>query len=103
MVSNFRASTATERGRWLIRPYAGINNIFDERCKSNIRINAFGNRYYEPAPGRNFYCRVRRSLQILRKIAREWSVVTRRADSNHAYSGRASTASISTIIPSPKR
>ena len=33
----------------------GINNIFNERYFDNIRLNAFGKRYYEPAPGRNAY------------------------------------------------
>jgi iron complex outermembrane receptor protein len=39
----------------MIRPYIGINNIFDELYNSNVRINAFGGRYYEPAPDRNIY------------------------------------------------
>lgn len=55
VASYFRASTAIGWRRWLFRPYADINNIFDERCNSNIRINAFGSHYYEPVPGRNFY------------------------------------------------
>ena len=58
LVSNFRASRAFDSGPWQIRPYVGINNIFDERYNSNIRINAFGARYYEPAPGRNVYAGV---------------------------------------------
>ncbi|PRP68143.1 TonB-dependent receptor family protein [Nonlabens agnitus] len=33
----------------------GVNNLFDTQYFDNIRINAFGNRYYEPAPGINFY------------------------------------------------
>ncbi|SCY42426.1 iron complex outermembrane recepter protein [Nonlabens sp. Hel1_33_55] len=33
----------------------GINNLFDTSYFDNVRINAFGNRYYEPAPGINFY------------------------------------------------
>ena len=54
-VANFRLSHEIVSGPWLIRPYFGINNIFDESYNSNIRINAFGGRYFEPAPGRNFY------------------------------------------------
>ncbi len=54
-VANFRLSHEFVTGPWLIRPYFGINNIFDESYNSNIRINAFGGRYFEPAPGRNFY------------------------------------------------
>ena len=35
--------------------FAGINNLFDVRYFDNIRLNAFGGRYYEPAPGRNVF------------------------------------------------
>ena len=33
----------------------GIKNIFNNDYYDNIRINAFGGRYYEAAPGRNFF------------------------------------------------
>ena len=33
----------------------GVNNVFNQNFYDNIRINAFGKRYYEPAPKRNFY------------------------------------------------
>jgi iron complex outermembrane receptor protein len=35
--------------------FIGINNAFNQEYFDNIRINAFGKRYYEPAPKRNFY------------------------------------------------
>jgi iron complex outermembrane receptor protein len=35
--------------------FGGINNLLDRAYFDNIRINAFGKRYYEPAPLRNFY------------------------------------------------
>lgn len=54
-VSNFRLSYQINKGNWSILPYMGMNNIFDTEFNSNIRINAFGSRYYEPAPGRNSY------------------------------------------------
>lgn len=34
---------------------SGINNVFNVRYFDNIRLNAFGGRFYEPAPGRNVY------------------------------------------------
>jgi len=37
----------------------GINNLFDQEYFDNIRINAFGGRYYEAAAGRNGYLGVR--------------------------------------------
>jgi len=57
-VANLRLSHELQSGPWIIRPYFGINNMFDESYNSNIRINAFGARYFEPAPGRNFYAGV---------------------------------------------
>jgi len=35
--------------------YGGINNLLDKQYFDNIRINAFGNRYYETAPGSNYF------------------------------------------------
>ena len=54
-VANLRFSIDIPSGKWLFRTYAGINNLFDESYNNNIRINAFGGRYFEPAPGRNVY------------------------------------------------
>ncbi len=42
-------------GAFIASPFIGINNLFDESYNSDIRINAFGGRYYEPAPDRNLY------------------------------------------------
>jgi iron complex outermembrane receptor protein len=53
--TNLRFSIDIKSEKWLIRAYAGVNNLFDEIYNNNIRINAFGNRFYEPAPTRNFY------------------------------------------------
>ena len=36
-------------------PYFGINNLFDEEYIGNVRINAFGGRYFEPAPEFNVF------------------------------------------------
>ncbi len=55
VVASLRASKEWRRGEWLLRPYVGVNNLFDESYNSNIRINAFGGRYFEPAPERNIY------------------------------------------------
>jgi iron complex outermembrane receptor protein len=54
-VANLRFNIDIENGKWLFRTYAGINNLFDESYNNNIRINAFGSRYFEPAPGRHVY------------------------------------------------
>ena len=38
-----------------LEPFLGVNNLLDEAYNDNIRINAFGARYFEPAPGLNVY------------------------------------------------
>jgi len=35
-----------------VAPFAAINNVFDTRYNSSVIVNAFGRRYFEPAPGR---------------------------------------------------
>ena len=55
IVSGLYATYEIQHGAWLLRPYIGINNLFNESYNSNIRINAFGGRYFEPAPERNIY------------------------------------------------
>ena len=55
IVSNLRIAYRGQSGRWRLEPFLGINNIFDESYNSNIRSNAFGGRYFEPAPVRNYY------------------------------------------------
>ncbi len=38
-----------------IRPFVGLDNIFNERYNSSVITNGFGGRYYEPSPGREIY------------------------------------------------
>jgi len=42
-------------GAWVVAPFVSINNLFDEKYNSNVRINAGFGRFFEPAPGRNFF------------------------------------------------
>jgi iron complex outermembrane receptor protein len=44
----------TQRG-WPLRMFLGIDNLFDERYNGSVVPNAFGARYYEPAPGFEVY------------------------------------------------
>ena len=37
-----------------IIPFFNLNNIFDARYNGSTVVNAFGGRYFEPAPGRNW-------------------------------------------------
>jgi iron complex outermembrane receptor protein len=38
-----------------LKVYAGVRNLTDVEYFDNLRINAFGGRYYESAPGRNYF------------------------------------------------
>jgi iron complex outermembrane receptor protein len=57
-VSSLRLGFDWSGGNWQIEPFAGINNLFDEKYNGNIRLNASFGRYYEPDPERNFYAGV---------------------------------------------
>ncbi|MGW8121730.1 TonB-dependent receptor [Roseivirga echinicomitans] len=39
--------------------FGGVNNIFDVDYSLGNDLNAFGNRYFQPAPGRNYFMGVR--------------------------------------------
>lgn len=41
-------------GRARISPYFAIQNLFDRTYTSSVIVNAFGNRFFEPGPGRTF-------------------------------------------------
>ena len=45
-------------GRLDVDVSAGIANLFDERYIDNVRVNAFGGRFFEPAPGTTYHLRV---------------------------------------------
>lgn len=42
-------------GRLGIAPFLRVNNVFDERYSGSLVPNAFGDRFFEPAPGRHVY------------------------------------------------
>ncbi len=60
---NTRAGIKLRDGAWLVEPYVGIDNILDKDYNDNVRINAFGGRFFEPAPGRYFYAGIKASLR----------------------------------------
>lgn len=45
--------------KWSLHPFFGVNNLLGAEYNDNIRINAFGGRYYEPGAGRHFWGGVR--------------------------------------------
>jgi iron complex outermembrane receptor protein len=54
-VVNVRGGKVLIDGKPKLTLYGGIKNLFNAAYYSNIRINAFGGRYYEPAPARTWY------------------------------------------------
>lgn len=53
--ASLMASYKIPLGQLRVEPQLGVRNLFNQSYFDNIRINAFGNRFYEPAPRRNFY------------------------------------------------
>ena len=51
-VVDLRASYELRTPTLHLQPFIALNNVLDERYNSSVVINAFGGRYYEPAPGR---------------------------------------------------
>ncbi|RZK58656.1 MAG: TonB-dependent receptor, partial [Hymenobacter sp.] len=45
----------TLAGRLEVDLYAGVDNVGDRRYSLGNDLNAFGGRYFQPAPGRNYY------------------------------------------------
>ncbi len=52
---NFRAGYVFDYRNARIRPYIGVNNVLNQEYTDNVRINAFGGRFFEPAPGFNLF------------------------------------------------
>nr|MBS0038092.1 TonB-dependent receptor [Saprospiraceae bacterium] len=47
--------SALKREKFQLNVHAGIDNLTDEDYSLGNDLNAFGGRYYQPAPGRNWY------------------------------------------------
>ncbi len=54
-VANLRLGYEYLWENWLLAPFLGVQNLFDERYNGNTRINAVGRRFFEPAPELNVY------------------------------------------------
>ena len=49
-ISNISVKYNLEKEKFSLHPYFGLNNVFQAKYADNIRINAFGSRFYEAAP-----------------------------------------------------
>lgn len=54
-VANLRFGHTFNSNNLRIEPFIGVKNLTDEEYNDNARPNAFGGRFYEPAPERNVY------------------------------------------------
>lgn len=54
-VVDVRLGWRTSIGTVRVRPFLSVENLFDERYNGSVVPNAFADRYYEPAPGREVY------------------------------------------------
>lgn len=58
-LANLRLGYDIQTGSMRISPFLGVTNLFDEDYFGDVRINAaFGQRYFDPAPGRTAYAGV---------------------------------------------
>ncbi len=55
VVSNLKLGYTRFFNNWEFSPFIGVNNLAGEHYNGNVRINAFGQRFFEPAPERNIY------------------------------------------------
>ncbi len=53
--TNLRTKYEFTKTKYQVDIFGGLNNLLNQNYYSNLRINATGGRYYEAAPGRNFY------------------------------------------------
>ena len=52
-VANLRAGHRLQLAGFELSPFIGINNLFDTKYMSNLRLNGIGGRVFEPAPTLN--------------------------------------------------
>ncbi|OOG73337.1 TonB-dependent receptor domain-containing protein [Algoriphagus sp. A40] len=52
---NTRVGFVRNLGNWDLELFAGVDNLLDESYSMGNDLNAFGGRYYQPAPTRNWY------------------------------------------------
>lgn len=59
LVTDLRGGYARDLGGLEVEGYAGVENLLDEAYDANVRVNARGGRYFEPAPRRSAYLGIR--------------------------------------------
>ncbi|OJJ15087.1 hypothetical protein BKI52_40185 [marine bacterium AO1-C] len=62
-LANLRVGWQKQLRNFALEPFLGINNLFNMRYTANLRINAFGARYFEPGMPINFHAGVKLRFQ----------------------------------------
>jgi iron complex outermembrane receptor protein len=58
-VANVRAAFEQESGLWRFSQFARIDNVADRRYIGSVIVNESNQRFFEPAPGRNYFLGLR--------------------------------------------
>lgn len=53
-IANLRLGIAQKSGKWHLKEFVRINNLFDRNYIGSVIVGDGNGRYYEPAPGRNW-------------------------------------------------
>jgi iron complex outermembrane receptor protein len=53
-VFNLRAQARQDAGKWTVKEFARLNNLFDRNYVGSLIVGDSNQRYYEPAPGRHW-------------------------------------------------
>lgn len=54
-IANFRAGLGQSLGRTTLREFVRVNNLFDRRYAGSVIVGDTNGRFFEPAPGRNWF------------------------------------------------
>jgi len=63
-IFSIRASLQQVQGKWKFTEYARIDNLFDQTYIGSVRVNDGNTRFFEPAPGRNYFVGVKASYMF---------------------------------------
>jgi iron complex outermembrane receptor protein len=63
-VANARVGYELRRGRATLRTFARVNNLFDRNYAGSVIVGDTNGRYFEPAPGRNWFAGIDLGLAL---------------------------------------
>jgi iron complex outermembrane receptor protein len=54
-IANIRAGIEQRSGRWTLREFVRVNNVFDRNYVGSVIVGDTNGRYFEPSAVRNFF------------------------------------------------